>query len=408
MPTLLSIHNYHYRRAGAEAVFLDHNRLFEEMGWQVVPFSMHHPSNLPSPWSRYFAEELEFGHDYGPLGQLLRAAKVVWSWEARAKLEALLREVRPTVVHVHSVYHHLSPAVLGPLRRLGVPVVMTLHDLKLACPAYTMLARDGVCERCKGGHLYEVVRQRCIKGSLPLSMAVFFESGLHRVLDTYRRNVDSFVVPSRFYIEKFKEWGLGDQCFRHLPNFIEPQRFVPQFEPGNEVLYLGRLANEKGVATLVRAAALANVSVGLAGRGPMEPALRRLVEENRAPVRFFGFCAGDALHTVIRNARAVAVPSEWYENAPISVLEAYALGKPVLGARIGGIPELVRENETGWTFESGDVESLAAALRRIADASSDELSRLGRTARTWVEQEFTSTRYTARMLDLYRDLGAAS
>ena len=145
---LLAIHNYFYPRGGAEVMFLEQNRLFEGIGWQVVPFAMKYPLNLPTPWADFFPDEIEFGASYSFGGKLLRAQRVIYSMQARQKMRELLQVVRPQIAHVHNVYHHLSPSVLPLLQQRGIPVVMTVHDLKLACPAYTMMSGNKPCERC--------------------------------------------------------------------------------------------------------------------------------------------------------------------------------------------------------------------------------------------------------------------
>ena len=151
MPRLLNINNYHYRRGGSDVVYLEHASLLETQGWSNSFFSMHHPKNLATPWSKYFVEELEFGHDYSLLKKLGMAGKAVYSFEAQRKIRALLNEFQPDVAHLHCIYHHLSPSILPVLKSYGVPVVMTAHDLKIACPAYKMLNSTGVCERCNNG-----------------------------------------------------------------------------------------------------------------------------------------------------------------------------------------------------------------------------------------------------------------
>jgi glycosyltransferase involved in cell wall biosynthesis len=405
MTTLLSINNYHYYRGGADTIFLEQNRMFEALGWTVVPFAMQHPDNLPSPWSSHFVEEIEFGAQYGFAQRLRRLPKIIYSLEARRRLDTLLTQTRPNVAHGHNIYHHISPSILGLLKKRCIPTLLTLHDLKIACPAYKMLAHDGICERCRGGHLYNVVTNRCIKGSTALSLAVLMEAVLHKLLGSYTRCVDLFVVPSRFYLEKLCEWGFPRSQFRHIPNFVAVRQYVPQYSPGRAFLYFGRVSNEKGLPTLIRAAARARCPLKIAGTGPELETMQRLAAELGADVTFLGYLTGEPLHAAIREARAVVLPSEWYENAPVSLLEAYALGKPVIGARIGGIPELIRENETGVCFTSGDEQSLATALTDMATRPDAELAQLGRCGRVWVEQEFTADMYRKRLLCAYRDVG---
>jgi glycosyltransferase involved in cell wall biosynthesis len=408
MSTLLAINNYYYPRGGSEAVFFEHNRLLEALGWQVVPFSMKHVENLATPWSEHFVDELELSGDYSLAEKLVRLPKVIYSIEARRRLERLLDSVRPDIAHAHNIYHHLSPSILGVLRSRSIPTVLTLHDLKIACPAYTMLTHDGICERCRGGRLHNVVLNRCIGGSRAMSLVVMLEAMLHQVLGSYRRCVDCFIVPSRFYLDKLCDWGWEASRFAHVPNFIDASRYEPDYSPGSAFIYFGRLTRQKGTATLIRAVAATRRTLLVAGQGPDLAELRRLADELKADVRFLGQLSGDALHAAVRASRAVVLPSEWYENAPISVLEAYALGKPVIGARIGGIPELVRDDETGLGFESGDVNSLAAALERMASSADTHIEELGRRGRKWVEQEFTPAMYRRRILAVYHDLGVRS
>jgi len=405
MSTLLSINNYYYDRGGSEAVFFGHNRMLEAQGWTVVPFSMKLARNLASPWSEYFIEELEMSGDYSIAQKLVRLPKVIYSFEARNKLSRLLERVQPDVAHGHNIYHHISPSILGLLKSRGIPTLLTLHDLKIACPAYSMMTRGAVCERCKGGRLHNVVVNRCIGNSAAMSFVVMLEAVLHRALGSYRDCVSRFIVPSRFYLDKFSEWGFPREQFRYVPNFVHPPAYQPGYEPGEAFIYFGRLTPQKGVATLIHAVAEARTPLLIAGTGPEMEAMQSLAARLGAPVRFLGHLSGSMLHDTIRSARAVVLPSEWYENAPMSVLEGYALGKPVLGARIGGIPELVREDETGVCFESGSVASLVEALRKIAALPGGRLAEMGRAGRGWIEQDFTLEMYRQRILSTYRELG---
>ena len=281
---------------------------------------------------------------------------------------------------------------------------MTAHDLKVACPAYKMFNHQGVCERCKHGNLTNVAVHRCIHGSLALSTLIMVESGVHRLLGLYKDNLDRLIVPSRFYGQKLAEWGWpreqarihSELCRRgKLPAAICPWRLLP---------VLGRLAPEKGVDTLIQAAIRLGVRLKIAGAGPAENELHRLAGEATG-VEFLGHCAGEKLWRLVREARAIVVPSKWYENAPLSILEAYASGKPVMGASIGGISEMVRVGETGLLFETGDVDGLAEAMHKLASLPDDQLAEMGRAARQFVGDCFTRQQYFERTLDLYRSLG---
>ncbi len=405
MPKLLSLNTYHYRRGGSDVVFLEQDAMFRRLGWETAVMTMHHPKNDPSPWSRFFADEIEFGHDYGLLDKLAMAGKVIYSREAKRKMAALLDEFPADVAHTHCIYHHLSPSVLVELKQRGIPSVMTAHDLKLACPAYKMLNRGGVCEKCRSGNLLHLVRNRCIRDSLAVSALVMAESAVHKSMGLYRRNLDKVVTPSLFYRDKLMEWGWPEGQLAYIPNYVDAQAYTPGYEPGDYFFYFGRLALEKGVATLIRAAAQAGVGLRIAGTGPESEVLQELAAREGGDVRFLGFVSGDPLWKWVREARAVVLPSEWYENAPMSVLESYACGTPVIGARIGGIPEMVREGETGALFESGNAGDLAGQLRRFADMPDSGIARMGEAARAYVAETYTAQRYLNDMLGLYASLG---
>lgn len=405
MPKILSINSYHYRRGGADAVYLDHASLMESVGWKNAFFSMHHPQNISSEWSEYFVNELQYGHQYSLAQKLVMATKVVYSFEAQKKITRLIDQFRPDVAHVHSIYHHLSPSILPVLRKSGIPIVMTGHELKAICPAATMRNSGGICERCKDGSFLNVLSQRCIKDSLAPSALVAVETLVHRGLDTYRKNVSKLITPSRFYLEKYVEWGWPREKLIYIPNYVDANKLRPEYEPGAYFLYFGRLSVEKGVSTLIRAASAAQVPLKIVGTGPEEISLKALVNTLPCEVEFLGYRSGNELHGLICAAKAVVLPSEWYENAPLCVLESYALGKPVIGARIGGIPELVIDGETGWTFPSGNISELAQILVETNQRSATELIAKGRAARDFVTSRFSRSGYIEQVLSVYSDLG---
>ena len=403
-PKLLSLNNYNYRRGGSDAVFIDHDKMFSNNNWETASFTMHHPKNAPSPWSEYFVDELEFGHAYNIPQKIIMAGKVIYSWEARKKLGKLLDRFQPDVAHAHCIYHHLSPSILSLLHKNNIPTVMTAHDLKIACPAYKMLNSKGICEKCKNGNILHLVKNRCIHNSLPISSLIAVESAFHKISGLYRNNLDKIVTPSHFFKEKLMEWGWPEEQLAYIPNFIDSETITPKYDAGNYFLYFGRLAPEKGVDTLIQAAIDSNITLKIAGTGPYEDHLKSLAVDHDN-VQFVGFKSGDDLWALIHNARAVVLPSEWYENAPISILEAFAAGKPVIGANIGGIPEMLQDDINGLIFESGNVNNLIEKIVKIKSYSNDKVASLGKNARDFVASTFTADRYYNDMIILYSSLG---
>ena len=407
MPTQISVTSYYYRRGGAEAVMLDQNELLTSRGWDIVPFAMEYEKNFETGYDDYFVEEIDFASDYKPVEKVRKVIKSVYSLEARREIGRLIDDVRPDVVHAHNVYHHLTPAIFGAIQKKGVPAVMTVHDLKIGCPSKLMLAPDGVCERCQGGKTWNAVQQRCLKGSLPLSAIAALETTLHSFLGSYKKNVDLFVLPSRFHMNKLIDWGLPAEKARYVPNAVDVSELVADFTPGERFVFVGRLSEEKGLLTFVKAVASAGVKATIVGTGPQEGELRALVESSGADVEFAGYQTGDALFDIVRNAKALVLPSECYENAPVVLLEAYGVGTPVLGSDLGGIPELIQPGITGFLATAGDVDSFAEQLSAMAALSTNELEEMGKAGRSFVEDQFSREHYLAGLLDVYAELGVA-
>ncbi|PBN41620.1 glycosyltransferase family 4 protein [Sphingobium sp. D43FB] len=407
MSRLLNINNYHYRRGGAEAVYLDHGALFANDGWDIDWFSMRHPQNLPGTDETYFADLIDLEYMQGKVSKAKSAAAIIYNGNARSRLHALIGAARPDVAHLHNIYHHLSPSILGALKAHDIPAVLTAHDLKLVCPSYKMLSGGKVCERCKGGKLWNVAVHRCMKGSMALSSLIAVESTVHRLAGLYRNAVDRVVAPSRFYRDKLIEWGWDADKVIYIPNFVRARPRRAPVKLDGAVLYFGRLSEEKGLATLIRAAAMTGVAVNIAGTGPCDQEFRALAQNLNAPVTFLGYRTGAALEQLLDDARAIVLPSEWYENAPMSVIEAYNAGRPVLGADIGGIPEMIDNGVTGWTFPSRDVEALASKLEEISATPVANLEAMGRAGGMMVAEHLSAARYYERMSDVYRQLGVA-
>jgi len=404
MPTLLAVNNYYYLRGGAESVFFEEMALFKREDWEVIPFSMRDPKNQSTSWDSYFIKSLEFENLTSMAAKIAAVPKIIYSREAKSKLRQLLEKINPDICHLHNIYHHLSPAILPVLKQHNIPTVMTLHDLKIACPAYRMLNDQGICESCKGGKNYNILKNKCIKGSTLGSAVIMLESYLHLWLDTYAQGVDRFVVPSRFYRDKFIEWGWPEEKFAYVPNFVDTDQFDYNTKAGDYFFYFGRLSFEKGIGTLIKAALKAGVKLKVAGVGPDEDAVKSLAGDSQN-IEFLGFLRGEELHQAIAHARSVVLPSEWYENAPISVMESYAMARPVIGADIGGIPELVQEGVTGFTYPSGDVQELTIVLSQVQAMCDDEIMQMGLCGRQWMESDFSRDAHLSMLNEVYRGVG---
>jgi len=397
---VLMVNKFHYPRGGAEHYMFRLAGLLEQHGAKVDYFAMHHPRNLPCETDRYFVSEIDFEHPPRGLGRIGVAGRTVSSLEARRKLRDLLEARHADLAHVHNIYHQLSPSLLSSLRKRGVPVVMTVHDFKLVCPVYSLLSNGEICERCVGNGFSPAVKHRCNRGSLAGSALVAGESWVHRRLGLYRDGVDVFITPSAFARDRLVRSGYPAERIRVIPNCVSAAMYEPRYEPGDAVLYLGRLSREKGVDVLVRAAARSGVPAKIAGEGPQRPELERLIAETGAPVELLGYRDGEELAEIVRAARAVVMPSRCHDNCPLAVIEAMAWGKPVIASRVGGIPELVRDGVDGMLVPYDDPAALAEALTRAA-AGDELVEAMGRSARARVEERFDAPPHYEAVMDAY-------
>lgn len=404
---VLLANKFHYVKGGSERYYFDLTRSLEAVGHEVVPFAMASSANEPTPYAGHFVSEVRFDGDGSPRERARRALRVLYSVEAKSRLARLLEETRPEVAHLHNIAHQLSPSILDPLAARGIPIVQTLHDYKLACPTYLMLAHGRPCERCVGGRFFHATRVRCNRGSLGASLVNTVEMYLHALLGTYGK-VDRFLCPSRFLLGKMRQAGIEERRLVHFPYFVFASSYRPAPSKGEHAIYAGRLSREKGLVTLLRALAFApRVRLVIAGDGELKPELESLVETLglEARVSFAGYKSGEELHALVRDARFTVIPSEWYENLPYAALESFALGTAAVASRIGGLPEIVRDGETGLTFPPGDASAMARAMETLWDDPASATA-MGRNARALIEREYDEPAHRSRLLALYGDLGA--
>ena len=398
---ILLANKFFFEKGGAEKSLFETARLLQAHGHGTRFFAMQHARNLPCADARHFVSEVDY-EDRSLRMRLKAGARMLYSLEAARKLAGLLDDARIDIAHLNNIYHQLSPSILRTLHRRGVPMVMSLRDYKVVCGSYQMLAQDRPCEACRGGKHLQATLRRCVKDSLAASVLTTVEMTLHhRILDLYGL-VDLFISPSAFLKDKVREMGFPGEVV-HLPNFVGGLAEVaPQYGSARpRLVYSGRLGREKGLATLMRAAKGLPLRLEIIGEGPMREPLEALArQESIANVEFTGYLSGALLQDHVRAATAVVVPSQWYENNPRSVIEAFALGKPVIGARIGGIPELVRHGDTGLTFTPGDVQALRGCIDEMLAQPARAVD-MGRRGRHLVETELSPERHYARLMQVY-------
>jgi glycosyltransferase involved in cell wall biosynthesis len=400
---ILQVNKFFYVRGGSERYYFDLCDLLREHGHGVLHFSMAHDRNLRSPDEGDFVSTVDLNACDGPVARLRAASRILYSREAAQKIGRVLDAGKPDLVHFHNITRQLSPSIIGEVRRRGIPTVMTLHDLFLVCPAHSFFVDGSPCEKCGTGGFWHALPHRCIDGSVASSALGAVETYVHAWAGFYKR-IDRFIAPSLFLGSKVAALGWPAGRIRHLPYFVP---LGPDWSARDEgyVLFAGRISTEKGVGTLLEAAAISRaVDVVLAGEGPeLEGFKRRAAGLGLSNVRFAGYLKGDSLETMLAGARCVVVPSLSYENLPLSILEAFARGKPAVAADSGGIAELVRNGETGFVFEPGVAASLAEALEHIS-SDSGARTEMGRRARQRIAADYSPASHYEKLMAIYQEV----
>ena len=346
---ILLVNKFHWRKGGSETYYFALADGLRALGHEVAFFSMEDERNEPTEWSRYFVTNRDYNGPSSIVDKAKAAQALVYSKEAREKFDALCREFQPDVIHLNLTHRQITFSILDApwLKQHPTPVVYTSHDLILACPSYLMLDSEGnVCDSCLGGHFGNCLKKKCVKGSIAKSALAVAEAEWLKRHKTYSR-LDRIICPSEFMRNKFIEAGLPERQLVLMRNFLNPDSMSREVANQNNedpyMLYLGRLSREKGVLTLVHA----------------------------------------------------------FENAPYAVLEALVAGKPVIGTNMGGIPELVREGETGFLAEAHDEAGLADAIRRGAAVAADSAAYAAMSAhcRSFVAENCNQEKYI-----LYQEL----
>jgi len=403
---ILMIHKFYYIEGGAERYVFNLTHLLENKGHTVIPFAVKHPDNFETPYQEYFADYFspeQFSQTRNPLKRITTAQRVIYNRRAQQKLAQLIKDTRPDIAHVHSIYHHLSPSVLQTLKDFNLPVMMTLHDYKLVCPNYIFLdGKRRVCEACRGKHFWQAMVRKCFRDSYAASFLTTVEAYFHYFKKSYKNNVDVLVSPSQFLAEKISQYG-----YAHKPVLVQPytlniSEYKPSFFPLDYFVFMGRLTHEKGVHFLLDAMnQIKDTSLYIIGTGPIEEKLkRRIKEQGLSNVKMLGYKSGDELKRLVAGAKFTVVPSEWHDNSPLVIYESLALGKPVIGSRMGGIPELIDEDGDGFVFDRGDLSGFVNVINSLVH-DQKKLSNMGKRAREKAEFIFGFDNHYHKIIELY-------
>jgi glycosyltransferase involved in cell wall biosynthesis len=383
---VLLVHNSYQQPGGEDVVFDQERQMLENAGHEVVLYKR-------SNWE---------ADGYKGLRRISLAKRTVWASDVKAEFLNLLRKEKPDVVHVHNTFVMISPSIYSACYEAKVPVVLTLHNYRLLCPAATFFRDGAVCEECVQGSLLRSVQHACYHGSRVTTSVLAGMLGVHRVRGTWNREISCFVALTEFSRQKFVEGGLPTEKIFVKPNFVHPDPGARTGD-GDYALFVGRLSPEKRVSTVLAAWKLLKLPIPIMviGGGPDRPQLEAQArEDGLANVRFLGQVPREQTLAAINKARFLVFSSEWYENFPVTIAESFACRAPVIASRMGAMKEIVTDGRNGLHFTPADAADLAQKVE-WAWTHPDEIRAMGLEARREFESKYTAQKNYPMLMEIY-------
>jgi glycosyltransferase involved in cell wall biosynthesis len=403
---ILQINNCHYRRGGADVVYLNTIDLLRKNGQTVIEFSQTNQFNKESEYLKYFVNGIDF-LNAGFLSKVYLTPKLLYNPESSKQLEKLIQIEKPEVAHIHLYKGGLTVSILKILKKFHIPVCITLHDFGLLCPRNLFFdGNNQICEKCLTIGPIGCLVNRCNRKNFFYSMVTYLEFIMNNQIFESVNFFDKLISVSKFNLDKHVSNGMLNNKFTQIYNFFPDCEITkPKNTRGKYFLYYGRISNEKGLVTLIstfkQTSNLHNLKI--VGTGSQLENLKKLTLNN-TNIEFLGFKSGTELTDLISGCSFVIVPSECYENNPMSIVESFSLGKPVIGSKIGGIPELIQENENGYLFEMKNEKQLLEKIQIASTLSDDSYFEMSKKAREFALENFSETKHYKKLIELYKTI----
>ena len=399
---ILLVNKFHYLKGGSEKYYFDLAKLLKEHGHEVAFFSMQDEKNIKTDCKEYFVENSDMNSK-----NIFKALDVIYSKKNKKAMEKALDDFKPDIVHLNNFQRQLSASIIKPIKKRNIPIVFTAHDLQAICPAIVMLDNEkNICDKCINGKYMNCIKGKCIKNSSLKSLLGAIEGKYYRNKKIYPKQIDKIITPSEFYKEKLEEDGIKSEKIEALHNFIDIDDYNVKIEDEGYALYYGRIIKEKGVLNLIKAFKnIKNYQLYIAGDGPDIEKVKKYIKDNKLEdkIKLLGFLNSDEVKEYVRKARFIVVPSVWYENCPYSVLETLVMGKPIIGSNLGGIPELVKDNENGLIYKYNDIKELEDKMQELFD-NKEKAMQLGKKAKENAIKDFSKESYYNKIMRVYKEV----
>ena len=399
---ILMVNKFHYLKGGSEKYYFELAKLLREKGHEIAFFSMQNEKNIKTDCKEYFVDNIDLNSN-----NKAKALEVIYSKQNKIKMQEALEDFKPDIIHINNFQRQLSSSIIEAIKEKNIPIVFTAHDVQAICPAITMLDNEkNICEKCKKGKYINCIKKKCVKDSTLKSILGAIEGYYYRYKKIYTKKIDYIITPSEFYKQKLVEDGIPEEKIEAIHNFVELEEYDIDTQDDGYALYFGRLSKEKGILNLIEA--FSKIKTGtlyIAGEGPEKENIEKIIKENNLSerIKLLGFLKSDEMKKYISKCKFVVVPSIWYENCPYSVMETLAIGKPVLGADIGGIPELVKNNENGLTYKYDSVEDLTEKMQKMFE--DDKLTeKMGQNAKENAKKLYSKEIHYDKIIKIYEKL----
>ncbi len=397
---ILMVNKFHYLKGGSEKYYFELADLLKKKGHEIAFFSMQNEKNETTGNKEYFVESIDLNSN-----NKLKALDVIYSKQNKQKMKEALEEFKPDIVHLNNFQRQLSSSIIEAIKEKNIPIVFTAHDIQAICPNIMMLdPQKSICENCKNGKYINCIKKKCIKNSTLKSVLGAIEGYYYKNKKIYTEKIDAIITPSEFYRKKFIEEGIPEEKVTAIHNFIDINQYDVQTQDDGYALYFGRLSKEKGIINLVQAfSKTATGTLYIAGEGEEKENIQKIIKENKQEdrIKLLGFLPKDQMKETVRKCKFVVVPSIWYENCPYSIIETLAIGKPVIGTDIAGIPELVENNKNGFTYQRDDIQELSTKMEQLF-TDQELVKTMGENAKKIAQESYTEDAYYNKIIEIYQ------
>lgn len=363
---------------------------------------MKDEKNIKTKNKEYFVEPIDLNGN-----NKLKSKDIIYSKKNQKKMIYALEDFKPDIVHLNNFQRQLSASIIKPIKKRNIPIVYTAHDIQAICPNKTMLDRqNNICEKCMNGKYKNCFKKTCIKNSKLKSLLGTIENKYYRIKRIYQEQIDYIITPSEFYRKKLIEDGINHRKIETIHNFVKMNEYNIEKEDGDYVLYFGRISKEKGIFDLIEATQkIDELKLYLAGDGPDFDNLKKFIQKSKIGdrVKMLGFLNCSQIKETIGRCRFVILPSIWRDNCPYSIIETMAIGKAIIGTDIGGIPELIQDNKTGFLTKFKDHNDLIQKMKKLYNEK-DLAIKMGKEAKKVAITLYTEENYYNKIIKIYERL----